>query len=134
MPIVLKSGGLNLLEPSGPAHACNGIALPLPLLLTCDTWGSHSGTVKDKADVMLRCVDWLLATDVSKGLGQFDLPDEGTIIVPNFGHYLIVDWPSILDYLNIRFQALIFPGIQDGNVSITDACNIRSRSTEVFNP
>jgi hypothetical protein len=29
VPIVLKSGSLNLLEPSGPAKACNGIALPL---------------------------------------------------------------------------------------------------------
>jgi hypothetical protein len=26
-PIVLKSGSLNLLEPSGPVQACNGIAL-----------------------------------------------------------------------------------------------------------
>jgi hypothetical protein len=26
--IVLKSGSLNLLEPSGPVKACNGIALP----------------------------------------------------------------------------------------------------------
>ena len=30
MPIVFKSGSLNLLEPSGPVQACNGIALPLP--------------------------------------------------------------------------------------------------------
>jgi hypothetical protein len=30
VPIVLKSGSLNLLEPSGPVQACNGIALPLP--------------------------------------------------------------------------------------------------------
>jgi len=29
--IVLKSGSLNFLEPSGPVQACNGIALPLPL-------------------------------------------------------------------------------------------------------
>ena len=29
MPIVLKSGSLNLLEPSGPVQACNGIVLPL---------------------------------------------------------------------------------------------------------
>jgi len=29
--IVLKYGSLNLLEPSGPVQACNGIALPLPL-------------------------------------------------------------------------------------------------------
>ena len=28
MPIVLKSGSLNLLEPSGPVQACNGTALP----------------------------------------------------------------------------------------------------------
>jgi len=27
--IVLKSGSLNLLEPSGPGQVCNGIALPL---------------------------------------------------------------------------------------------------------
>jgi len=30
MPIVLKTGSLNLLEPSGPVQARNGIALPLP--------------------------------------------------------------------------------------------------------
>ena len=35
MPIVLKSGSLNLLEPSGPVQGCTGIALPLllPLLI-----------------------------------------------------------------------------------------------------
>jgi len=33
VPIVLKSGNLNLLEPSGPVQACNGIALHLPLTL-----------------------------------------------------------------------------------------------------
>jgi hypothetical protein len=31
VPIVLKSGSLNHLEPSGPVKACNGIALPLTL-------------------------------------------------------------------------------------------------------
>ena len=31
VPTVFKSGSLNLLEPSGPVQACNGIALPLPL-------------------------------------------------------------------------------------------------------
>jgi len=29
MPIVLKSGSLNPLEPSGPLQACNGVALPV---------------------------------------------------------------------------------------------------------
>jgi hypothetical protein len=32
VPIALKSGSLNLLEPSGPVQACNGIALPLPFI------------------------------------------------------------------------------------------------------
>jgi len=32
VPIVLKSGSLKLLEPSGPAQACNGIAA-FPFLL-----------------------------------------------------------------------------------------------------
>jgi len=34
---VLKSGSLNLLEPSGPVQACNGIALPLlPAYSVCE--------------------------------------------------------------------------------------------------
>jgi len=32
VPIVLKSGSLNLLEPSGPVQACNGIALPFTVI------------------------------------------------------------------------------------------------------
>ena len=31
--VVMKSGNLNFLEPSGPVLACNGTALPLLLLL-----------------------------------------------------------------------------------------------------
>jgi hypothetical protein len=31
VPIVLKSGSLNLLESSGPVQACNGTALPFYL-------------------------------------------------------------------------------------------------------
>jgi hypothetical protein len=33
VPIVLKSGSLNLLEPSGQVKGCNGIALPLLYLI-----------------------------------------------------------------------------------------------------
>ena len=35
---VLKFGNLNLLEPSGPVQACNGIALPLPDRVLRDTF------------------------------------------------------------------------------------------------
>jgi len=53
VPNVLKSGSLNLLEPSGPVQACNGITLPLPLPLyfTPPSWycllfrHHHCGTV-----------------------------------------------------------------------------------------
>jgi hypothetical protein len=31
--VVMKSGNINFLEPSGPLQACNGTALPLPLPL-----------------------------------------------------------------------------------------------------
>jgi len=31
--IVLKSGSLNFLEPSGPVQACNEIALPYPTIV-----------------------------------------------------------------------------------------------------
>jgi hypothetical protein len=39
--IVMKSGSFNLLEPSGPVKACNGIALPILLYVNrrgCPTW------------------------------------------------------------------------------------------------
>jgi len=35
--IVMKSGNLNFLEPSGPLQDCNGTALPLPLLVKNET-------------------------------------------------------------------------------------------------
>ena len=34
----MKSGNLNFLEHSGPPQACNGTALPLPLLVTFMHW------------------------------------------------------------------------------------------------
>jgi hypothetical protein len=33
VPIVLKSGSLNLLEPSGPVQACSGIAIPFCFII-----------------------------------------------------------------------------------------------------
>jgi len=42
VPIVLKSGSLNLLEPSGPVQGCNGIALPwhLPAMKVWEEWNT----------------------------------------------------------------------------------------------
>jgi hypothetical protein len=46
--VVMKSGNLNYVEPSGPLQACNGTALPLPLPLLVSSkhqtsfhWSSH---------------------------------------------------------------------------------------------
>jgi len=44
VPIVLKYGSLNLLEPSGPVQTCNEIALLFPSqrwIKLCEIWGSH---------------------------------------------------------------------------------------------
>ena len=56
MPIVLKSVNLNLLEPCGPVQACNGIALPLPLLLTLvDKIGVHGEIYTIKIILLILC-------------------------------------------------------------------------------
>jgi len=47
VPTVLKSGSPNLLEPSGPVQACNGIALPFYILLN-----SIIGSVEPSAFVV----------------------------------------------------------------------------------
>ena len=51
MPIVLQSGGLNLLEPSGPVQACNWNDLPLIVYylwnICCWIWG-YLGTPQSK--------------------------------------------------------------------------------------
>ena len=46
VPIVMKSGSLNLLEPSGPVQACNGIALPITTKLYSYNL-KRSGNVKN---------------------------------------------------------------------------------------
>jgi len=53
MPIVLKFGSLNLLEPSGSFQACNGIALPLPLPLPLPVVSAEQGLV-NSAYLILR--------------------------------------------------------------------------------
>jgi hypothetical protein len=50
VPIVLKSWSLNLLEPSGPVKACNGIALPLlfflPWVKYCEDFHNDSTSLR----------------------------------------------------------------------------------------
>jgi hypothetical protein len=43
VPIVLKSGSINLLESSGPLQACNGIALPSPFTHFCQRLSQPQG-------------------------------------------------------------------------------------------
>jgi hypothetical protein len=43
VPIVLKSVSLNLLEPSGPVKACNGIALQRVLFKVQGKWENRVG-------------------------------------------------------------------------------------------
>jgi hypothetical protein len=53
----MKSGSLNLLEPSGPVQACNGIALPLPL----------PANMQEEGSVVLLDASWVRVT---KGLSE----------------------------------------------------------------
>jgi hypothetical protein len=59
VPIVLKSGSLNLLEPLGPVQACNGIALPLPLPLPYYNFSSHWIS-------SFKCHEFFFSTDTVK--------------------------------------------------------------------
>ena len=77
MPIVLKSGNLNLLEPSGPVQACNGIALPF-YSLDNNTEGRsfrllRGGRLLHKPEL---CVRFLILSLVSLGCDDV-----------NFGRY-----------------------------------------------
>ena len=53
MPIVLKSGSLNLLEPSGPVQACNGLALPFYSLSENGTRNLGRGAVTGIAFIII---------------------------------------------------------------------------------
>ena len=76
VPIFMKSGSLNLLEPSRPVQACNGVALPLPLTklygVTCHKlqislspwlrsaedrlrWDSNTGTAEMNVHTRIIC-------------------------------------------------------------------------------
>jgi hypothetical protein len=46
--IVLKFGGLNLLESAGPVQACNGTALPLVETITLDKEQSGKSRKRDE--------------------------------------------------------------------------------------
>jgi len=53
MPIVLKSGSLNLLEHSGPVQACNGIAFYAYMHYTRTHTNVHTHTYK----ILSQCVE-----------------------------------------------------------------------------
>ena len=57
MPIVVESWSLNLLEPSGPVQACNGIALPL-LCLMGPRVEIILGVLADRTHVGVGCVEY----------------------------------------------------------------------------
>ena len=70
VPIVLKSGRLNILEPSRPVQACNGIALPLCLHSSTYSWLSAKLNTNITSDFwkLRRRAVWYRLTDVSAEL------------------------------------------------------------------
>jgi hypothetical protein len=62
MYFILKSGSLNFLEPSRPAKACNGIALPLLLHVSKTICPSSGGTAYTTNGIFCPYyVGWLLS-------------------------------------------------------------------------
>ena len=69
MLIVLESGSLNLLEPSGPVQACNGIALPLLQIFTYKDLSRPSRGWEDIIKVCLKEVGGHNTSDHTMTLG-----------------------------------------------------------------
>ena len=93
MPIVLKSGNLNLLEPSGSVQACNGIAFCfLPLLFVCSRYLPDADNVT--IDAFYRLVSGLSNVN----FGDFDM------IGTYFGNS--TEDAERLDGLNLTFLML----------------------------
>ena len=84
MPIVLKSGSLNLLEPLGPVQACNGIALPyllpsytVPFILVRFQWKLNflnSFPKNTQIPNLMKIVQWALNCSMQAD-GQTDMTE-----------------------------------------------------------
>ena len=101
VPIVKKSGGLNLLEPCGPVQACNGTALPL---LVQQHQSSVVGVTTLCSMDSLGVKSWL-------GLKFLYCPDQPWgprhFCITGTGLFLRVKWPEggadHLSHANARF-------------------------------
>jgi hypothetical protein len=78
MPFVLKSGSLNLLEPSGPVKACNGIALPLLYRALLDA-------VQNNHQYAMICTTALLFILAPTCFGSSLPPSDGSRKLPHGG-------------------------------------------------
>jgi hypothetical protein len=80
VPIILKSGSLNLLETYGPLQACNGIDLPLSLsiyLYMIRAWLEWNSIPIRSADIRLRST-----THTSHPTYTLLYPDDGLLASP----------------------------------------------------
>jgi hypothetical protein len=82
VPVVLKSGNLNLLEPAGPVQVCNGISLPslffkvVQQMLTSFS-SSYLGMYLSFINVFLKAMPTQDATNA-------DCPKEIRVTITNF--------------------------------------------------
>ena len=83
MPIVLKSGSLNLLEHSGPVQACNSIDLPLPYKIHGNTttrpFGNYLSTPSSEATLTAELICFVVSV-TSPGKGNSWFP-KGRVVV-----------------------------------------------------
>jgi len=68
LPIVLKSGSLNLLEPLGPLQACNGIALRFFILFILSSFFSFSPYLMYSVPIVVkRTSQWIFLSLSTRG-------------------------------------------------------------------
>jgi hypothetical protein len=95
----LKSGSLNLLEPSGPVEACNGIALPLPPQWTVISINNlnHLVFTAERLHALVRKCD--SAADSYSGSSWFEFVPKGSTLTDDFV------FPRLFGQVESRFQA-----------------------------
>ena len=93
--IVMKSGNLNFLEPSGPLQACNGTALHLPtfmwLLVIVDFFRNL---------VTARLYSWLTVCELLAACLPACLTDWPTYWLTNWRTEWLTDWQTDISRIN----------------------------------
>ena len=123
----MKSGSLNLLEPSGPHWACYGTPLPLPVkykqsyrqLTTNTTWNYWTAALVNNSESFI--IDWIHTSTAASA----------SIISPSYPHLLYIQWNNDVWELMVWFITKYFSLIVKKKKCVVDSQRILQQS-DVF--